>query len=935
MSGNDLKLQVLLATIDRVTGPMRKIMGGSNSTARALKAAKDQLRELDRAQQQLQGFRKLKNEADATGLAMKASQQQVAKLRAEMAGVDKPTRRAGAAYSRAEREVTKLKAAHIAKLRALRDSRAALTAAGLGTKQLGDRERQLRAEMARTNQVIDKQQQKLARLATQNQRLYVAQRNLHKAQNMAGAAASGGATMGAAAAAIGAPVLLQVKAYASWEDAMLGVARQVQGARDDAGNLTPLYYSLGDAIKEMAERVPMATTEIAALVEAGARMGIQGKQNLLAFAETTAITANAFDLPVDEVGENMGKLAGLYKIPIRNISELGDAINWLDDNALSKGGDIIDVMQRLGGVADKLDFRKAAALGSTFLSLGAAPEVAASASNAMVRELSIATMQSKRFKRGLETLGLDARALQQGMVKDATGTILGVLEAIKKLPADDQMTVATQLFGKEFGDDAAKLANNLGEYRRQLDLVNQAQARGSMQREAAARLKNLSAGYQLLKNEVFNTASEMGATLAPSLRDLMTLARSMLGSLRDWVKDNPALAGGILKAAAAIAVLLAAASGLALGISGVLGPLALVKYSATTLGIRLQPMLAGLRSLGARVLPMVLNGTRMLLPVLGGLSAPMLAVIAVVAAAGFLLWKYWQPIKAFLVGMWQGIAEAARPIGTLLAQAFAPLRPVWDWFAGILGKVWSWIKQLFTPFQATNAQLQNATNYGRSFGQVLGTVVLAPLRLTIGAIGLLWKALKLAFEWSPLGFIVRNWNAIFGFLGGLWARFKAIGAQLMQGLIGGLLGGLKAVGDTINGIGAKVVGWMKAKLGIRSPSRVFAQLGDFTMAGLAGGLNRSQGLPLRALNQVAGNLRRVGAGIAIGAAAAPAVAIDNRPPISMASGGAGAGATYNITINASGGTPAQDIAREVRAAIEQYERDKAARRRSRLGDYGN
>ncbi|OWC77072.1 phage tail tape measure protein, partial [Escherichia coli] len=71
--------------------------------------------------------------------------------------------------------------------------------------------------------------------------------------------------------------------------------------------------------------------------------------------------------------------AQLYKIPTRNIEQLGDALNYLDDNAMSKGADIIGVMQRLGGVADRLDYRKAAALGSTFLTLGAAPEVAASA----------------------------------------------------------------------------------------------------------------------------------------------------------------------------------------------------------------------------------------------------------------------------------------------------------------------------------------------------------------------------------------------------------------------------------------------------------------------------------------------------------------------------------------------------------------------------
>lgn len=106
----------------------------------------------------------------------------------------------------------------------------------------------------------------------------------------------------------------------------------------------------------------------------------------------------------------------------RNIEQLGDALNYLDDNAMSKGADIIDVMQRLGGVADRLDYRKAAALGSTFLTLGAAPEVAASAANAMVRELSIATMQSKSFFEGMNLLKLNPEVIEKQMTKDAMGT---------------------------------------------------------------------------------------------------------------------------------------------------------------------------------------------------------------------------------------------------------------------------------------------------------------------------------------------------------------------------------------------------------------------------------------------------------------------------------------------------------------------------------
>lgn len=72
-------------------------------------------------------------------------------------------------------------------------------------------------------------------------------------------------------------------------------------------------------------------------------------------------------------------------------------------------------------------------------------------------------MQSDTFAAGLITLGLNDKALQKAMTQDAMGTIAAVLEKINKLKPEDQMTVTTQLFGKEYGDDAGKLANNMGE----------------------------------------------------------------------------------------------------------------------------------------------------------------------------------------------------------------------------------------------------------------------------------------------------------------------------------------------------------------------------------------------------------------------------------------------------------------------------------------
>lgn len=95
------------------------------------------------------------------------------------------------------------------------------------------------------------------------------------------------------------------------------------------------------------------------------------------------------------------------------------------------------------------------------------------------------------------------------MLKDSTGTIMQVLNAIKALPAENQLTTVVRSV-KEYGDDVAKLAQNMDEYRRQLALANDEQARGSMAREADARAMALSARWQAGMNRLFNASTRAG-----------------------------------------------------------------------------------------------------------------------------------------------------------------------------------------------------------------------------------------------------------------------------------------------------------------------------------------------------------------------------------------------------------------------------------------
>lgn len=75
----------------------------------------------------------------------------------------------------------------------------------------------------------------------------------------------------------------------------------------------------------------------------------------------------------------------------------------------------------------------------------------------------------------------------------------------------------------------------------------------------------------------------------------------------------------------------------------------------------------------------------------------------------------------------------------------------------------------------------------------------------------------------------------------IWGWAKNMGSRITQGIVGGISEGYGAVRDAVLGLGSSMVSWFKDKLGIRSPSRVFAALGGFLGAGLAMGVDASAG----------------------------------------------------------------------------------------------
>ncbi|WP_345754933.1 phage tail tape measure protein [Citrobacter braakii] len=755
MADRKLNIQVAFSALNNMSQPVNAARQSAAALASQIKQTQSSIKGLER---QATSF-------DRLTAANKKTTDQLAQAKTqarEMAAAFGPLRQRSAeqvtALNQQRAAIRNLTAQQKTEQAQLNQLRASFYSEGIAIGSTSRATEQISQRTAQYNRQLTEQQRRLESVTQAQARYARAKETGEKLQ-------SSGMKTAATGAAVLAPVAAAIKSYSSLEDAMKGVSKQVNGLRDDDGNRTAQFAEMQNAIKDAAENLPMpnGAVDYAALVEGGARMGVANsddpwqkqKKDLLDFANTAAMASKAFELPADQLSESLGKIAGLYKIPIQDIGKLGDVINYLDDNAKSKGSDIIDVLQRVGGAADQLGYQNAAALGSTFLSLGEQSETAGTAVKAMVRELGNAMVQPDRFMEGLDALGLSAEKVQKNMAKDAMGTIMAVMEATKKLEPDKQMNVLTQLFGDEYAMAVSKVANNLPELRRQLELTHGTASKGSMKRESDIDKDSLSSQWQITKAEFGNNFSALGETMRGPMMAIMKSVGGVLQSIRGWVEANPALVAAIMKTVAAIGAILTVLGTLMLALGAILGPMALVRLSFTTLAGEggIAKLLTSITRLGGAFqwlagspLQALLTAGRAvfgpLITLLAGISAPVWGLIALFAGVAIAIIQFWQPIKAFFSGFFTGLMQGLQPIFSIVSAVFSPLVPIFDAIISAISTVWDWFTKLFEPIQFSTEALKSCTSAGESFGKIVGDAI----SLVLWPVEQLWKGLDLVLE---------------------------------------------------------------------------------------------------------------------------------------------------------------------------------------------
>ncbi len=181
-ASRNLRLEFILQAVDRVTKPVRAMLGSNNELARAIKGTRDQLKELNRAQASIDSFRKLNKDAAITGNQLQAVQRRTKELAQQMSQVAQPTAAMTRAFEAAKREAQALKQRQGELQQNTHAVRTRLADMGISTQALAQHQRELRQQLTGTNQQLEAQQQRLATVAAQQRRVDAARQTAGRIQ---------------------------------------------------------------------------------------------------------------------------------------------------------------------------------------------------------------------------------------------------------------------------------------------------------------------------------------------------------------------------------------------------------------------------------------------------------------------------------------------------------------------------------------------------------------------------------------------------------------------------------------------------------------------------------------------------------------------------------------------------------------------------------
>ena len=497
--------------------------------------------------------------------------------------------------------------------------------------------------------------------------------------------------------AFGKVALSPIKEYARLEEAQADLKKMIE-FKDKAEEQA--YFN---KIRQVSENSPLQQTEVYEIAGAAAQAGI-AKEDIVEFTERAMKLKVAFDMSTEASGEFIAKSKEQLGLSQEQTFAYADTINFLSDNSAAKANQLVEISNRVGGLARTQNISKETNLGfaTTLLSMGKSAEVASTGLKQLYLELGKGADTKKKME-AFKYLGLNPDTINKEMAKDAEGTIVKVLEKIDKLKAEDKSAVLNDLFGEQAIDSVATLANNIDKVKKNLALAHSEMTAGSVDKEYANRMNTLKNIFEQTKNTLVNGLADIGEAIGPQLKESLKGWSETFKSWGNFAKSHPKLMAGIIKVVGAIAIF-----NLTIGLTNrfITGPL--TKSFAWFLKFGKHFKFGGLMHALKKMFPLTSRIFKAFKILGSGIGKVFLksgkfllkfgSIIGKVLGSGFL--KIIKVIK--MVGLAIKGAFVTNPIGMIIVAIiavigiFVVLYKKCEWFRNMVNAVWKAIKDTFS-----------------------------------------------------------------------------------------------------------------------------------------------------------------------------------------------------------------------------------------------
>ena len=922
MSDNNLRLQVVLGAVDKLTRPFKNAQAGSKELASAIRQTRDQIKKLSDAGGQLKSFDQLTQSVSRTGAELDQARLRAQMMTREMSSLESPTKKQTQALEAQWRAVSRLEQKQQQETRQMAAARAELYRLGLSAGGGARETARIARETERYNRQLAEQERRLREVGERQRKLNAIKAKAENTRELRNSLAGNGAGAMAAGVTTGMTLLAPVKAYSESENAANQLAGSMMGP---GGKVAPEFEKINRLAVALGDKLPGTTADFQNMMTMLRRQGMSAQVILGGLGESAAYLGVQLQMAPTAAAEFAAKLQDATQTSEKDMMNLMDVIQ----KGFYAGVDSGNMLQGFSKISSAMDIihKKGLDAAKTFAPLLVMADQAGmageSAGNAY-RKIFQATLNNKKIGKANDALaGTGIKLSFQNNKGQFAGleNLYAQLEKLRKITDDGKRQ---SVINTLFGDDAETIqALNIminkgieGYRETAAKLENQA----SLRERVDASLNTLGNKWEAATGSFTNAMASIGETVAPALKKLADWLGELASRLDGFVKRHPQLTSALFKLAAGFAIVATAAGVVSLALASVLGPMAVVRMSAGVMGLKFSSAFGLIGKAISSVGKSIIWLGRLMF------ANPILAVIGLIAAGAIYIWQNWDTLGPKFKAMWDAVCNAT---GT-----------AWDWIKEKASAAWEGIKSLFFNYTLPGLIAKN------------------------------WDAIKsgVSEAWANIRQSISDkWNSILADVAALPAKFQDMGSAIIDSILDGINAKWEALKSKLSSVTDYLPDWMTGNNKTQDKAQVQVVGGAAAAAVPFAGMYDSGGIIPRGQFGIVGEngpeivngpanvtsrrrtaaLASVVAGV-MGVAAAPAEAAPLHPyslptvaykqsqPAKSASVPPVIRYEINapIHITAQPGHSAQDIAREVARQLDERERKARAKARSNFSDQG-